>query len=286
MIRDFPCSADKNGADLLEFDTDIVFPDVHFCAEKMAQFALETKAHSGTEFCMLPFCHTVEAEALGAVINHGDRKNGPRVKDYACRTADDLLNLPPLEFDKGRIAEVLKACKILETEGETVALEITGPLTLLSSLIDPMRIFRAMRKEPEKMNEVFEKIRKNIIAFALEAEKNGVTIISYADPTGGVSIVGPAVMDVMVKNFTVPLLKELDRALKAETLVNLCPKTAFALIDTGCAEVIETECETNVGYGKICKQMRGKTRFVGHTCIKNTSFRTGAKIGVIKLKQE
>ena len=171
-------------------DSSLLVPDIHLYADAMVAFALEVREKTNAPWCMLPFCHTVEAETLGAKVRYGDRKNGPRVVDYACSTLDDLLTLPDMDFTQGRIAQVLAACRELHRRGETVILEITGPFTLLGGLIDPASLFRFLRKEPEKMEQVFAHLHRNLLAYMQVAQESGVSIISYADPTGGVNIIG------------------------------------------------------------------------------------------------
>lgn len=286
MIRDYICSARKSDgiySAVLE-STPYKFPDVHFDCVAMAGLSLSVKTASGMDNCMLPFCHTVEAEALGADINYGDENNGPRVRDYVCSGIDDLLGLPDIDFEKGRIRTVLEACKLLREAGETAVLEVTGPFTVLNSLMDPSKIFRLIRKEPEKMQKVFEKLGKNIISYIIEAEKYGVNIISYADPTGGVSIIGPKLAENTAQSFMLPLFKELEKVTKPETLINLCPKTAFALLDSGCAMEEEMSIPTGISYGKACQTAAGRVKFTGMVCIKNSEFKMQSTLKYLKLK--
>ena len=61
--------------------------------------------------CELPFCHTLEAEAMGGIINLGNEIAGPRAGGYVCTDVEEILNLPDMDFTKGRIQETLLACK-------------------------------------------------------------------------------------------------------------------------------------------------------------------------------
>ncbi|MBQ1271448.1 MAG: methylcobamide--CoM methyltransferase [Clostridia bacterium] len=283
-MRDFPCTYLQAGTEEYLGNTTLPVPEVHLDAEYMAALAIEYKNISGSEICMLPFCHTVEAEALGAMINYGDRKTGPRVKDYAFSSVEDIMDLPDMVFSEGRIAQVLRACRSLADNSETVVLEITGPFTMLGSLIDPTRLFRFMRKEPEKTDKLFKKLADNILAYMKEAEKNGVTIISYADPVGGVSIVGPKIAETMAKEFTLPLLRRADGMLDKNVLIHLCPKTAFVLQDTGCVSVETMDIEENIFYLGGLSAARGKVRFIGMTCLKNNKLKLNGKLQYMTLK--
>lgn len=78
-IADFRCTYDNAsgfGAWAAE-DYGIKFPDAYTEHEMMVKLALAVKKHNGAAVCLLPFCHTLEAEALGEIIRLGDGVTGP-----------------------------------------------------------------------------------------------------------------------------------------------------------------------------------------------------------------
>ena len=127
MIQDFKCTY-GNSAGIREAvtnQTNLKFPDAYKHAETMAELAQVLKECDKAPFCELPFCHTVEAEAMGGIINYGNEKTGPRAKEYLCTDIEEILELPAIDFEKGRIQEVLKACRILYEKGEHVVFEVS-----------------------------------------------------------------------------------------------------------------------------------------------------------------
>ena len=268
MIRDYKCVY-NDGTEDIPKETQLDFPDVHLKADLMTKLAVEIKQNNKAEVCILPFCHTAEADALGAVINYGDKNNGPRIREYACGTVDDLLGLSKINYSTGRMGEIMSACKMLKEQGETVVFQVTGPFTLLGSLIDMAKIFRFLRKEPEKMKDVFDKTADIIIDTMEAAQKAGADIISYADPAGGVNIIGPKLAEQIAEQFTLPMLEKADEILDKNIVIHLCPKTAFSLIDTNLAQTEIIECEKKAGYMEKCLANKGKIRFTGHKCIKS-----------------
>ena len=90
----------------------------------MARLSKALKEHDGAAFCELPFCHTVEAEAMGGIVNYGNERTGPRAGEYICHSVEELLELPSIDFEKGRIHEVLLACRQLREEGELSLIHI------------------------------------------------------------------------------------------------------------------------------------------------------------------
>lgn len=57
------------------------FPAAYLESGDMAKTALELKRENNACFCMLPFCHTLEAEATGGIIHFDDVETGPRFGD-------------------------------------------------------------------------------------------------------------------------------------------------------------------------------------------------------------
>ena len=248
------------------------FPDAYMYAESMCKIALAVKEQSGMGYCIVPFCHTIEAESMGGIINYGDAVNGPRPGGYVCETADDLLKLPDIDFSKGRMSEVLRACQLLRQQGEDVILQLTGPFTLLNSLMDSRHIFKLFRKQPDEMMAVLVFLERNLLSFADAALKCGVNLLCYADPGGEVSIIGPERAVEFVKGFTYPLLKKIEDLIGGKAVTVLCPGTAFALIDTKAAVWGALNLGEVLPFSFACVRAVGKANFIGEVCMKNGKY--------------
>lgn len=280
-IKDFKCTYDNSvgiRADIVE-KLELKFPDAYLYCDSMVEIAKAIKEAEEAPFCELPFCHTVEAESMGGIVNYGNEKAGPRAKEYICSSVDELLELPEIDFSKGRIHEVLLACQKLRKEGEQVVLQVSGPFTIMNVLIDPKYVYKAMRKRPEVMKEVFWKFGNEILAFMKEAETYGVDMISYADSSGGVNILGPKFAEQVVNDFTYEFLKKVEEIIE-EQIILLCPKTTFALLGTEKAEFADVQLPEVMSYGEACIWMKGKEKFVGQMCIKNMKYKL--KNGICK----
>lgn len=274
-IKDFLCtyanSAGINGE--VTRGLDLVFPDAYMHWEAMAKISKALQEHDHAPFCELPFCHTVEAEAMGGIVNYGNETVGPRAKKPICTEPEELLKLPEIDFSVGRIHEVLLACRALRDQGEHVVLQISGPFTILNVLIDARYVFRAIRRKPELMGKVFWKLGMEILRFMEEAKKYGVDLISYADSSGGINILGPKMAEWVVEEFTYKFLKKVEGLTDDKTLIVLCPKTTFALLGTEKAEIKRQELLKSMSYGEACIEMIGKAKFAGQMCIKNIGYR-------------
>ena len=273
-IKDFKCTYDNGVLDHSEIVKELgfTFPDVYLHADMMAALSKGQKEKQGSPICVLPFCHTVEAEAMGGIVTLGNEVAGPRAKEYLCTSYKELGDIEEIDFTKGRMQEVLKACQILHEQGEHVMLEVSGPITILNVLIDIKHIFKGMRKEPEFMKSVFQKVGTQILRYIEEAKKYGVDFISYADSAGGVNILGPKMAEQMVEDFTYDFLKEAQKCSDENTLLMLCPKTTFALLGTEKAELSDIGVSNEITYGEGCIEVLGKAKIVGIQCAKNMGF--------------
>lgn len=247
----------------------LTFPDAYMHSESMQILAGAIKKHDGSEFCLLPFCRTVEAEAMGAVLNYGDENTGPRAKDPICGNMDEVLALPDIDFTKGRIHEVLDACRSMKAEGETVCLEVTGPFTMLNALMEPRLVFKAYRKDREKMLQVFDKLGGQLLRYIEEGKKAGVDVFIFSDSAGSLDILGPRFLTNAVEDFYHPFMKKVEKLMDDTCIFLLCPKFTYALKDTGHAEFRETQLDPGIDYLRALLEMRGRAKIAGQVCIKN-----------------
>lgn len=280
-IVDFNCNYNYS-ADIgkISEESNLKFPQAYKEWRAMAQLAVFIKERDNAKFCELPFCHTLEAEALGGIINYGDENIGPRAKEYVCTTVEELLRLPDIDFSKGRISEVLKSCKYLREKGEDVILYVSGPFTILNTLMDAKYIFKILKKDPESIQRVFEKLQNDILCFIKIAQETGINMISYGDSTGGLNILGPKLFEDIVYKFTYPLFKKIEAVLNDRIIMLLCPKTAFALLGTQKAVWRDINLGESVLYLDGCKRIIGKAKFAGQMCIKNKNYKLND--GIIK----
>src|SRR5690242_10883185 len=73
------------------------WPEAHGNAEKMARLTLAAHQFAGIENVGVPFCMTVEAEAMGAHIDLGSRETEPNVTAYAIGSLNEIDRLTPVD---------------------------------------------------------------------------------------------------------------------------------------------------------------------------------------------
>ena len=200
--------------------------EVYGSAESIADFARAVRAARGQAFCMLPFCHTVEAEAMGADVNLGDEVSVARAGTPVCTSMRDVLGMELSDERSHRLSRMIEAARMLSEAGEQVMYSISGPVSILSCLLDLRVVFREWRREPELVQEVLGHLRGQVIPYALRAADAGVTYMEYADPPASVSIVGPRVAITIAEGFTTPFIRELSARMVEGTSIFLCPMAA------------------------------------------------------------
>lgn len=265
----------------------VTFPEAHKDKEQMALLARELKAYKQDTIVRVPFCVTVEAEALGGDIQLGDERIGPRVRGYGFESVEEMQHMDEIELQSGRIKEVLDCVELLSSQGETVALSVEGPFTIISSLIDPMNFYKGIRKNREAAEKVIASVEDSIVKYIAEGLKRGARIISYGDPVGAMDIVGPKMYEEVSGRASYNILKIIEPQLE-NAAVHICGKTSTAFARLGWAEAFPVEFPGDIKYGEAINKVleeRKDVKFIGHSCIKKSPFVLGnRRLWNIKLK--
>ncbi len=273
-MMDFKCVNDKMEEipESIINRTGLSFPEVHTKAEYIIALSKELKEDKKDTLCKLPFCNTVEAEALGGNIKLGDAKAGPRVESYAFNSIEELMEIGEIDLTQKRINEVLKAVEILSSQGETVALNVEGPFTITTSLVDSRVFYKAIRKDKEMVYKFLKIMEDNIIRYMKEGIKRGAKIISYGDPVGSKDIVGPKIYTEFSGRSTYNILKYMEGEL-GESILHICGKTSTAFQNMGFIKSYPIKFEEDITYGNAIEYVlenRKDINIIGHNCIKRT----------------
>lgn len=267
--------------------TGITFPEAHKDKNQMALLAKEIRAYKNDTMARIPFCVTVEAEALGGDIQLGDAKIGPRVSGYRYENVEEMQQMSEMNLGSGRIKEVLDCIEILNSQGEVVALSVEGPFTIISSLIDPMNFYKGIRKDKDAVTKIIKVVEDSIANYIIEGLKRGAGIISYGDPVGAMDIVGPKMYEEISGRSSYNILKRVEQYLDG-AVIHICGKTSTAFVKLGLAETIPVEFAADMRYGEAINNAlkeRKDIKFIGHRCIKKSPFMLGNKVlWGIKLK--
>ncbi len=266
----FKCTANEVDIipDSILEELNISYQEANNDAYNMAILSKALKEHNGKEYCRLPFCHTVEAEALGSIVIFNQRL-GNRIGKYSISEISSIESISRMDLSKGRISKVLKAVRILKESGEIVILDVTGPISIATSIMDSKLFYRAIRKDREKVNKLLDIIEESIVEFILEGVKQGVDIISFADPTGTIDIVGPKIYEEISGKSTYRILKSVENKLNG-AIIHICGKTSTSLESIGLldSEKINVDGKNYFEMIENIRKERNDIKFIGHWCLK------------------
>lgn len=201
----------------------VYLPEAHHDPMKMAMLAKEAY-HSGCfENYGVPFCMTVEAESMGAKVDFGSKVHEPHVIEYLIESVEQWKELPKLQLDQGRVATVLESIRILKAENGNVPIigNLTGPISVASSLIEPVVFYKELRKKNEAAHEYMEFITDQLIAFGKAQIEAGADVIAISDPSGTGELLGPKYFKEFAVTYINRLLNAFDKE-KAKTIVHIC----------------------------------------------------------------
>ncbi len=213
-------------AELME-QAKVSLPQAHCDAELMAALARAVYDWGCFENVGVPFCMTVEAEAMGAPVELGSTIIEPRVSAYVLHSVSERELLRPLDENSGRCAVVLDALSLLKKNGGDVPVigNITGPISTATSLLEPIVFYRELRKKPAEAHAYLDAVTEQLIVFALAQVKAGADIIAVSDPSGTGEILGPKYFE----EFALPYLNRIADAVHeagAKCIVHICGRMA------------------------------------------------------------
>lgn len=207
----------------LQEEAGVFLPEAHSDARKMASLAEAVYDRGFFENYGVPFCMTVEAEALGAQVAMGSSSVEPHVSGYLFDDVRDYGKVRPMDLESGRCKTVLDAIRILreESDGVPIVGNLTGPVSVASSVMEPTRFYKQLRRENALAHEYLEFVTQELIRFGLAQVEAGADVIAIADPSGTGEIMGPRLFE----EFAVTYLEKLQRAMQeagAKTIVHIC----------------------------------------------------------------
>lgn len=199
----------------------IAFPEVHHDGKLLAEMAKAAHDLSGLENYGVPFCMTVEAEALGADVDFGDSLCEPHVVHGAINSVSEYQTLKPIDLRIGRPKAVLDAIKILSALDTDVPVigNLTGPVSVAGTTLDCEILLREIRKNHDAALEYMQFVTESVAAFGKAMVEAGADCVCIAEPTGTGELLGPKYFD----EFSVQFLNQVLDTMKAPlSIVHIC----------------------------------------------------------------
>jgi uroporphyrinogen-III decarboxylase len=270
---DFKCSGESMELipDSIVEKTGILRSAAYTKKNSMALVSDEMRKMDNDTLCRLPFCVTVEAEAFGGDFRVGEEKTGPVFQGYKFKKIEEFSDIKEMDIGKGRIKEVLDAVSILKSKGKSVVLNVEGPFTIIALLIDSISLYKGIKNQREVIECTLQKIEDSLFRYIVEGVKKGASIISYADPTGDLSLVGPKIYREISGKRSYSLLKRVEGHL-GNSIIHLCGRTSIAFEKTGFCVSKPVEVEVGLTYGEAITGILdcSDINFIGHRCLRST----------------
>lgn len=248
--------------------------------KKVMEAALTWQKIENRKEVILPLVQNLEGVAFGADIIKTE--NLWTTGDYPFSSLEEVdLNGISIIKDE-RIQAVIESIKQLRDN--KIILEVEAPFSILASLINPMELYGSMQTKPDLLNDILNKITLEEQKYLKAVIEAGCTIISLAEPTGTIDMVGEKYFKEFSGRATVLLLEESQKFLK-NSVVHLCGKLSSSMLVTNMAEEIIYPISSEEYLENLTEAARNpKVHFTGQHCIHQKKNPTG-EIHVISLKK-
>lgn len=194
-------------------------------SEAMVAAAKLVREMAGFENYGVPFCMTVESEPFGIKLDFGDKEREPVVTEYNELDISEIISkYNEVDLNNYRIPAVLEAIAELKNDSIPVIGNITGAISTATSVVDPLMLFKLMRKAPDKAYEFIAFINNKLAKYAEKMLDMGADVIVISDPTATGEILGK----VNFEKFAVPMFKEMAEAIhrkNAKLIIHICGNT-------------------------------------------------------------
>jgi MtaA/CmuA family methyltransferase len=230
--------------------TGCCWPGVHRDAKKMAALSIAMHRETGIENLGIPFCMTVEAEALGGEVEDGDEVTVPCVADYPLKSIKQWRDLKDFDpYKDGRLPIILECTALVSREipDTPVVGNLVGPLSLATSLIDAMMLFKALKREPGNVHDLLMFLTDNSIRYGKALIDSGANLIVISDPSATGEILGPK----LFREFALPYLNKMIfqmHKLGKPVVVHICGDISpiYGLLKELDAECLSVDSAVNI----------------------------------------
>ena len=194
----------------------------------LTEAAVQIKETYNLPAVRLPLDLTTEMRAFGGLVKSEGLIR--RLGNYRCMTKEDLETLCVDTIQEVPVREVLDCIK--RVKNAPVILDIEGPFSILASLMDPVQLFSYLKSEGALIRRILDKMTCFLVHYCIQAIKQGVKVLSFADPSGVMELTGPIVYrdfsGLSEKQFFQAILPYLN-----QSVVHLCGKVALSMEKAG-----------------------------------------------------
>jgi [methyl-Co(III) methanol-specific corrinoid protein]:coenzyme M methyltransferase len=239
----------------------IFWPEAHRRAESLAGLAEAIHLFTDTECIKLPFCMTVEVEALGANVDYRTKDTIPTETHHIWNHPGEL-KIHADFFDRGRVPVVLNAVSELRRRYDQevpIVASIVGPFSLASKLFGFDNFLVWIVQQPEWVHTVMEALTPLATRYAQALVEAGADAIIVGEAGSS----GDLISGAMYGSFIAPYHAQLCPAIPAPTILHICGKSTRHtkhIADTGATAY---NFDEGVDIHAARQNMSGRVRLTG-----------------------
>lgn len=201
----------------------IYWPEAHKNADQLARLAESIHLCTDIECIKLPFCMTVEVEALGAEIDYRTRDTVPTEKRPLYERPEQLI-IPADFFDRARVPIVLNAITQLRKKYDNeiaIVTSIVGPFSLAEKIFGFDNFLTWILDHPDWVHQAMQKLTPLAIRYAQAQIDAGTDAIIIGEAGSSGDLISPNTY----RDFIMPYHRELCTALVVPTIMHICGKS-------------------------------------------------------------
>ena len=208
--------------------TETNWPEAHKNPEQMAKLGTSLYELASLECARIPFCLTVEAEAMGATVELGNNERVPEVKESPFENGEDI-EVPDDFLENGRIPVVIEAIDIIKEEYPDLPLivGVTGPFTLTGHLLGIENLVRLMKTDISEVETALENSLDGCMDYIEEIVDHGADVICIAEPSASPELIDPIQFKTTIK----PVLEDLANFIECKKVLHICGSTQDIITD-------------------------------------------------------
>jgi len=241
----------------------VYWPEAHRNPGKMAELSESTYNLTGLEIAGVPYCLSIEAEALGCYTDFGSKRDSiPQITGTPYTDFDEVV-VPEDLLTAKRIPVILEAISILkERVGDTlpVVAGMTGPFTLAGHLsgIEPM--LKGLIRKPDKYMGFIQLAAEIGSIYGQALMEAGADVVSIADPSASSDIISPRMFRGIVK----PAIAGMVEAIGGTSFLHICGNCTPILVDMAETGVNSISISDKVDARQAKELVSGKAKITGN----------------------
>ncbi|MGY0288712.1 MAG: MtaA/CmuA family methyltransferase [Candidatus Methanodesulfokora washburnensis] len=248
----------------------VFWPEAHKDPEKMVELGASLYKLVGLETCRVPFCLTVQAEALGCGVDMGTMDRQPSVRKSLPSIPE---NLPSDFLERGRMPAVIKAVELMKKKYENLP-KMAGfeaIMTLAGHILGVEKMMIMIMKQRDAVAKALDLCTKANVEYTKALIDAGAEVIVPCDPTASPDLISQKDFASLVK----PKLKELADVIKrkgAIGVLHICGRAQRIIKDMAETGFHALSVEEKVDVREAKATIGSKPALVGNVSAAKTLF--------------